>query len=61
MPSQEERVRRRLRLTGLASLSAGVAFILGWLAPSDHPAWRLGLGVFALIVAATNLSLLRRV
>lgn len=59
MRSSPQRVRARLRLTGLASLSLGVAFILGWLVPADHPVWRLVLGLFSLLLAAINLSLLR--
>ena len=59
MKYSPQRIRARLRLTGLASLSLGVAFILGWLLPADHPVWRLALGVFSLLLAAVNLSLLR--
>ena len=54
-----QRLRARLRLTGLASLSLGVAFIVGWLVPADHPVWRLLLGLFSLLLAAVNFALLR--
>jgi hypothetical protein len=54
-----DRVRKRLRLSALASLSIGVALILGWLVPADHPVWRLGLGLFSLLLAAVNFSMLR--
>ena len=53
------RTRDRIRLTGLAAISVGVALVLGWALTSAHPLWQLGLGIFALIVAAANLSLLR--
>ena len=53
------RTRDRIRLTGLAAISVGVALVLGWAVNSAHPLWQLGLGLFALIVAGANLSLLR--
>ncbi len=55
----QPRQRQRFRLVGLASLSAGVALVLIYAARSDRPIAALLLGVFCLILAAANLTMLR--
>jgi len=52
--------RDRLRLVGLASLSAGVAFLVVFVTSSDHPVATLLLGAFCLLLALVNFALLRR-
>lgn len=46
--------RRRARLLGLAGLSAGIAFLAIY-AVSDHPLYRLVLGIACLALGVVNL------
>lgn len=52
--------RDRTRVLGLASISVGVAFLAIYAAASNHPVYRLIVGLIALALGAFNLSLSRR-
>ncbi|MBV8195625.1 MAG: hypothetical protein JOY80_08865 [Candidatus Dormibacteraeota bacterium] len=56
---QEKQFRRRAQLIGYAGISAGVAFLAIY-AVSDHPLYRLILGIGCLALGGINLVIAAR-